>query len=92
MVPNALALQMQRKPASKPMHSQEEVTMAEDYFWDDGKYGGVLEQAAWGSVRASGSYHSGATNARVGGVIRRSWQLDYPTKVDAYAAHDASLG
>jgi len=83
---------MQRKPASKPMHSQEEVMMAEDYFWDDGKYGGVLEQVAWGSVQSSGDYHSAVMNARVGGVKRRSWQLGYPTKVGAYAAHDASLG
>lgn len=92
MVPVASALQMQRKPALKPTHSQEEVMMAEDYFWDDGKYGGVLEQAAWGSVQASGSYHSAAMNARVGGVKRRSWQLGYLTKVGACAAHDESLG
>jgi len=91
VAPDALVLHMQRKLRLKPMHCQEEVMMAEDYFWDDGKYEGVLEQAAWGSDHGSDYCYSAVMDAKIGAVKQRNWQLGYPMKFGAYVVHDEAF-
>jgi hypothetical protein len=63
VAPDVSALQRQKKLVSERRHCREEGMMVEDYFWDGGSCGVVLEQATRDLIHASveGFATTGAT-------------------------------